>query len=141
MPQDHSKAFELWHRSAELGNADSYHNIGHAYNNGEGVERDEKKATYYYELAAMGGVADARYNLGALDFNAGNTDRALKHFVIAAGSGDTRSLETIKQMFINGYATKEDYAQVLRSYQACLVEIKSPQREEAAAFSDDYKSY
>jgi TPR repeat protein len=110
--------------------------------NGNGVERDEKKAVRYWELAAMGGDAKARHNLGVFEVRAGNTDRALKHFMIGAGSGHTDSLEKIKQMFMNGWnATKDDYAKALCVYQENLVEIKSPQRNEAAAAYDEYKYY
>ena len=42
---------------------------------------------------------------------------------------------------MNGHATKEDYAKALRVYQAYLVEIKSAQRDEAAAYSHEYKYY
>ena len=140
MPQDHANAFELWHRAAKLGNTASYYNIGMAYYLGEGVERDEKKAMHYFELAAMGGDTGARHNLGALEFNAGNMDRALKHDMIAAGSG-YNSLENIKQMYKDGDATKDDYTKALRAYQANLVEIKSPQRDEAAASIENFKYY
>ena len=44
-------------------------------------------------------------------------------------------------MFMYGHATKEDYAKVLQTYQAYLGEMKSPQRDQAAALSDDYKYY
>ena len=141
LQQDHNKAWELWHQAAELGHAISYYSIGAAYYEGNGVERDETKANHYWELAAMGGVVESRYNLGALEFNAGNIDRALKHFMIAAGCGYTRSLEDIKQMFMDGDATKDDYAKALLVYQENLIEIKSPQRDQAAAFSDNYKCY
>ena len=139
--QDHAKALELWHRAAELGCAKSYYNIGGAYHHRNGVERDEKKVVYYYELAAMGGIVTARYNLGMLEGQTGNMDRALNHFMIAVGFGHTQSLEIIKHMFMNRQATKNDYAKALRVYQANLVEIKSPQRDEAAAFHDCYKYY
>ena len=81
-PQDYSKALELWHRAGELGLAKSYNNVGYAYSNGEGVEVDVEKATHYYELAAMGGNAQARFNLGLDEARAGNFDRALKHFIL-----------------------------------------------------------
>ena len=71
-PQDYTKALELWHQSAELGNAESYYNIGIAYDNGRGVVRDEKKARHYYELAAMRGNILARYNLGCCEGCVGN---------------------------------------------------------------------
>ena len=116
LTQDHAKALELWHQAAKLGNMESYYNIGVAYYDGEGVERDEKKANHYFELAAMGGVVAARHNLGVLEWRAGNMNMALKHFMIAAGCGDNGSLEKIKLMFMNGYATEDDYAKALQVY-------------------------
>ena len=109
LSQNHVKALELWHQAAELGNASSHYSIGGAYDLGNGVERDEKKARHYWELAAMGGDLDARYNLGVCEACAGNMVRALKHFMIAVGSGCTDSLEQIKLFFMNGEATKDDY--------------------------------
>ena len=141
LPQDRAKALELWHRAAELGNAISYYNIAYAYSRGNGVERDEKKAKYYFELAAMGGHVTARHVLGCVEEDAGNMDRALNHYMIAAGFGYTVSLEKIKQLFMNGEVMKDDYAKALQAYQANLVEIKSPQRDEAAAFHERYGYY
>ena len=75
LPQDHAKALELFHRSAELGHTGAYRSIGCIYD----VKVDEKKANHYYELAAIGGNVNARYNLGQVEWRAGNFDRALKH--------------------------------------------------------------
>ena len=123
LPQDSAKAVELWHHAGELGCAAAYNNIGHAYYyNGWGVERDEKKAKHYWELAAMGGDILARQSLGILEKRSGNTDRSLKHFMLAVEFGSKDSLEQIKQFFMNGYAsTEDDYEKALRVYQ----EIKS----------------
>ena len=74
LPRNHVKALELWHQAAELGSTKSYSNIGGVYHVGNGVERDEKKALHYMELAAMGGVVEARYNLGMYEACAGNMD-------------------------------------------------------------------
>ena len=141
LPQDRSKALELWHQAAKLGNAKSYYSIGNSYLQGNGVGRDEKKSMHYYELAAMEGHAMARHNLGCFEARTHNWDRALKHFMIAVGFGYTRSLENIKLVFMDGGATKDNYAKALQAYQAYLVEIKSPQRDEAAAAHEDYTYY
>ena len=82
LPQDYTKALELWHRAGELGDADAYNNIGSAYYKGQGVEVDEKKVIYYYELAAMGGHVYARHNFGVTEEIKGNWDRALKHYMM-----------------------------------------------------------
>jgi len=141
LPQDISKALELWHRAGELGSTMAYNNIGNAYYNGNDVERDVKKARYYFEIAAMAGDVDARFNLGLSEKDVGNVGRALKHFMISARSGDDDSLKQIKQLFTAGHATKEDYTNALLAYQSYLDEIRSEQRNQAAEYSDRYKYY
>ena len=141
LPQNFDKALELWHRAAKLGFKKAYFNIAHAYRNGRGVERDEKQALQYTELSAMGGHVTARYNLGAKEANSGNMDRALRHFLIAVKDGDSDSLKNIKRMYMDGHAKKDDYMKALSSYQIYLEEIKSDQRDEAAAFDNMYRYY
>ena len=141
LPQDYTKALELWHQAGELGYTEAITNVGYFYDIGIGVERDEEKAMYHYELAAMKGDMLARHNLGLEEEKAGNMDRALRHFMIAAGSGSSISLKVLKVLYSNGRVTKEDYTTVLRSYQAYLSEIKSPQRDKAAAADDQYRYY
>ena len=137
VPQDNTKALELWHRAGELGSAESYYNIGCAYeDSGEGVEKDMKKAMYYWELAAMGGDVGGRYNLGLLEKKTGNMVRALKHYIIAVECGDNESLMEIREFYMNGHATKDEYTKALRAYQKYLDGIKSDQRDEAAAFNE-----
>ena len=139
MPQNHTKALELWRRAGELGHADSYCKVGCAYDHGRGVEMDKKKALHYYELAAVGGSDDARLNLGANEGNAGNHYRALKHYMIAVRGGVKNSLDNIQNLFKIGDATKDDYTRALESYQEYLDEIRSDQRDKAAAAKDSYK--
>ena len=142
LQRDYTKALELYHRAGELGNAGAYHNIGTAYNNSRGVERDKKKAVHYYELAAMRGNESAtRFNLGNSEFRAGNWDRAVKHYMVAAGNGHNDSVKNIRELYTNGHATKKDYSKALRAYQMYLDEIRSEQRDKAAASSDEYKYY
>jgi len=141
LPQNYAKALELWHRAGELGSASAYHGVGVAYRNGHGVEKDEKKAVYYWELAAMGGGVEARGLLGVRDLEAGNWNRALRHFKVAVKDGSSMSLTGIRAMYEDGHATKDDYAIALRSYQVYLDEIKSDQRDKAAACNDEYKYY
>jgi len=140
-PQDHDKALELFHRAGDLGYAGAYLGIGNAYDVGQGVEVDKKKATHYYELAAMKGNALARQNLGREEGMAGNMDRALKHHLIAVRSGCAESLNRIKIYYSAGLATKSHYTKALQSYQTYLGEIKSDQRDKAAASSEMYRYY
>ena len=139
LSRDYTKALELWKRAAELGCGEAYYNTGAAYYHGEGVERDMNKARHYYELAAMRGCVLPRHILGIFEDNAGNIERALKHYVIAVEGGCSQSLKEIQDLYSRGLATKDVYIESLRSYQKYLVEVKSSQRDEAAAFDVRYK--
>ena len=141
LPQDYAKAFELWHQAAELGFARAYFNIGASYDSGRGVEVNKKKADHYYELAAIKGNHTARFNLGNFEARAGNLRRAIKHYMIAVRAGEKDTLNAIQKLHSNGLATKEEYLKALRSYQEYLGEIKSDQRDKAAAYDEGYKYY
>ena len=133
LPQDWNKATELYFKGGKLGCAEAYYNLGCSYDNGHGVEVDKKKAQYYYELAAMKGDVHARYNLGIIVEDAGNEDRAYKHFAIAARAGSERSLDAVKDGFMDGFITKDEYTNTLRAYQESQDEMKSEERDKAAA--------
>ena len=142
LPQDHANSLRLWHRAGELGCADAFHNIGNAYLLGRDGERDTEKAMRYWELAAMGGGALARHNLGLFEQKSkGNFKKALKHFMISAMGGQFDSLDAIKQLYMDGHATKDDYLNALKARQAYLDEIRSDQRDKAAAVDEQYKYY
>ena len=59
--------------------------------------------------------------------------------MIGAGSGCKDSLKEIQDLYSKGLATKDEYAQALLVYQEYLDEIRSPQRDEAAAAREDYQ--
>ena len=139
--QDYNKALEHWHRAGELGHAAAYCSIGSAYYQGRGVEVDKKKTEHYWELSAMGGCVNARYNLGNEEVRADNVNRALKHHLIAVGGGYADSLEAIKELYSGGFVTKDNYMKALRSYQTYLGEIKSVKRDNAAAAHEEYRHY
>jgi len=138
LPRDYAKALKLYHKAAELCDADAYNNIASCYMLGRGVEVDEKKAIHYWELAAMGGSVDSRHNFGVTEENKGNWDRAVKHYMIAVKDGGSNSLKNIKIMYEEGHATKDVYDEALKCYQAYVDEIKSDQRDEAAALYGKY---
>ena len=133
LQQDSKKAVGLWLRAGNLGCAAAYHNLAVAYDNGRGVERDMKKAKYYYELAAMGGHVSARYNLGHLEQDAGNTNRAMKHWMMAAAAGHDDSLKCIQVFFMDGEVTKDDFEKALRAHKEAADEMNSDQRKAAVA--------
>ena len=139
--QNYTKALELWEQAVELGDAKAYHDAGVAYYKGQGVEKDEMKGEYYMELSAIRGNTEARHNLGSIEHNVGDMKRAIKHLLIAVGHGQNKALKNIQMFYSQGKVTKDEYAKALRAYQEYLNEVKSPQRDEAAAYGELYKYY
>ena len=81
----------------------------------------------------MGGDVTSRYNLGGLEEEASVMDRAMKHWMISAAAGHDKSLKNIRDCFMNGHATKDDFEKALRAHKDVTDEMKSDQREAAAA--------
>ena len=98
------------------------------------MKKDKEKAVYHYEKAAMGGHPTARYNLGCHEGNIGNIERAVKHFTIASNLGHDKSMKALWKQYSAGNITKEDLEATLRSHQAAIDEMKSPEREASYPF-------
>lgn len=64
--RDYEKAFRLWKKSADEGEAEAQGFIGSMYHNGLGVQKDFKKAMEWYVKAALKGVAQAQFGIGNL---------------------------------------------------------------------------
>ncbi len=131
MEGDYDKAFEYLSKAAALGNIDAHHYLSILYRDGKGVEKDEKKAVYHEEIAAIGGHPLARWNLGSRESRNERFDIAAKHFIIAANLGYDKALEALKMCFQLDFASEEDYTAALRGHQAAVDATKSKQREEA----------
>ena len=48
--------------------------------------------------------------------NFGNISTGKKHFMIAAAQGNDLALENVKQGYMKGHVTKDDFAKALRAH-------------------------
>ena len=131
---DVDTAVEYWTKAAELGDMDAHYQLGHSYGEGDVVEKDAEKEVYHYEKAAMGGHPYARHNLGCIEHENGNMERAVKHFIIAANLGDDESMKMLWAQYSDGNITKEDLEATLRTHHVAIDAMKSPEREAAEAW-------
>ena len=125
---------EFFRNATKHGCPEAYGNMGNLYKDGNGVEKDIKKAIHCYQLGAIGGCLPARHNLACFEGQAGNNERAFKHYLIGAKAGYEPSLKSLQVGFQYGYITKDEYEGALRAYQKRHDETKSAMREEAVAF-------
>ena len=57
----------------------------------------------------------------------------MKHFILSARAGDKQSLDYVKDGFMDGIVTKDEYANTLRAHQERHDEMKSDGRDRAQA--------
>jgi len=82
----------------------------------------------------MAGNVDARYNLGCAEYDAGNMDRAYKHYMISANGRCDLSMKLFQEGYRKGFVTKHDYAKTIRAYGNSIDEMKSDDRDRSVAF-------
>jgi tetratricopeptide (TPR) repeat protein len=143
---DYDKALKYLNKAAELGDAEAHFKLGYMYMEGEGVEKDEGKAIYHYEKAAIDGHPGARHNLACCEEYSHNIERAVKHYIIAAKLGYEASMKILWRHYSLGNIAKEVLDTTLRTHQAAIDATKSPQREKAEEFyrkleNGDYQRY
>jgi tetratricopeptide (TPR) repeat protein len=134
---DYISAFEYLTKAAELGDMHARAELAYMYCKGKGVDKDERKALYHWEEAAIGGHPVARHNLAAIEMKNGRPERAVKHFIIAANLGDDHSMKELWECYEKGYVSKDDLSVTLRAHHTAVNATKSPQRkaaEEAKCF-------
>jgi tetratricopeptide (TPR) repeat protein len=123
--QDHAKAMELYARSAELGCDEAHCQRGKLFY----YEGDLKKAKFHYEAAAMAGHELARSDLGILESNSGNTERAIKHWIIAASAGEYQAMHILIKEFEGGFVGRDVIDAILIAYNNACAEMRSEARD------------
>ncbi len=118
---DYDSAFEYCKKAADVGDLDVHYTLGNMYMNGVGVEEDEEKMVYHWEIAAIGGDPTARHFLAQIEeWDNGNMERAMTHYIIAAKLGYELSMKALWKHYSRGNITKEKLDATLRSHQALL---------------------
>jgi len=131
LKNEYVDAFRYWRQGVEVGDAESYFNIGVRYRNGDGIEKDEEKGIRYLEKAAIAGHTHARLLLGCYEDDNHRYERASKHFFISASFGCCLSVSMLMYYYRDGHISEDDYADSLCAYQAAVDAQTSKDRREA----------
>ena len=79
----------------------------------------------------MAGHEVARYNLGCIEHNSGNMERAVKHWTIAASAGDFGAMHQLIIEFKKGHVKRESIYSTLAAYNISCAEMRSKARDAA----------
>ncbi len=123
--QDRTKAIDLYARAGQLGHGMAHNQLGGIYDD----RGDMKKVRFHYEAAAMAGNELARWNLGCLEYNSGNSERAIKHLTIAASAGEYNVMHELRKRFEKGLVSRESIDSTLTAYNNSCAEMRSEARD------------
>ncbi len=112
------EVFDLYARSAELGNAIAQYNLAMMYSNGESVYVDYQQAVYWFKKSAQQEFAPAQYRLGEMYyFEKGGLPRdlgkAVELFKKAAEQHDPDALMNLAMLFGTGEGVPHDTEKAL----------------------------
>jgi len=79
----------------------------------------------------MAGNEDARCNLGAMEAQSGNMERAVKHWMIAASAGDYKAMHNLLIAFNHGSISRSAIDSTLTAYNDSCAEMRSDARDTA----------
>ena len=104
-----------WYRfAADHGNKDAQCNLGRAYSNGDGVEKDYTKAFEWFSKAAVQGDVYSQWKLGylySMGIGVASSDsKAFEWYSKAAGQGDAVSQRCLGIMYLRGRGVEKDAA-------------------------------
>lgn len=101
LPADWYAGFKIWLQAAEAGDAKAQYNVGRCYGRGDGVDKDEDQAKYWYIKATEQNEPRAFFNLHLLHKDAASKYRdatlAEKFLNEAARRGEDRAIAELKQ--------------------------------------------
>ncbi|MCQ2207068.1 MAG: sel1 repeat family protein [Paludibacteraceae bacterium] len=117
---DLNKAFLLWEKSADLGNAAAHRNLGNCYYNGYGVPQNYVIAIEHYTQAAEQGDPIAQYNL-AESYSNGlgvtqNFEKAIEWYEKAAQLGLLEAQFNLGVMYMKGEGVIQNYKKAAEWY-------------------------
>jgi TPR repeat protein len=132
--QDQERAIALWKQASELGSSQAHFQLGTQYD----AEGNSKKVKFHYESAAMAGHEGARCNLGYMEYNLGNMEQAVKHWIMSASAGDFLAMNDLLVLHKKGFASRTTMDSTLAAYNTSCAEMRSSTRDAyICAYLDD----
>jgi hypothetical protein len=113
--QDYANALASWRRAAEAGDTEAQFILGTAYEEGDGVPKNEAEAVRWFRVAAAKGCHYSECHLGVAYAEGDGVPQdyreAVKWFTLAAAAGDDRAQFHPATAYADGRGVTQDYIQ------------------------------
>jgi len=112
--------FIIYEVTCSSDNASSCTATGYLYENGQGVQKDRRKAIKFYMMGCNGGDSDGCTKLGYIYRTGEETKedkkQAMKFFKKGCDSGNADGCTNVGMIYYSGYGLKEDKKQAMKFY-------------------------
>lgn len=123
LKKDYYQAFKLFDYLAENGYPLAYSMLGMAYENGEGVSKDEGLMVKNYEKAIENGESWCAYNLGLYYYDKKDYAKAMNYFLQSSSSENllrSDSYYMVGQMNENGSGVTKNISVAIQNYRKAV---------------------
>ena len=129
--QDKAEGLRWCHRAVEAGSGRAAMYIGRCYLIGDGVDQDIDKALEYFQKSAELGYIPAFCSIAIMLMANGEIEEGMLNYrkAVMCGYCCDDLFRALRDVFKDGYITKEEYAHTLRENQKACNEMKSDARE------------
>lgn len=116
--QDFAEAARWSRRAAEQGSRVGQCNLGVAYREGKGLQKDDVEAARWFRMAAEQGAAIAQSNLALMYLRGEGVQKdsgeGMRWYQMAAQQGDAVAQRNLGVLLQGGYGVDADFAQAVR---------------------------
>lgn len=120
---EYYKAFKIFKYLSDAGYAPAYSMLGMAYENGDGVSKNEDLMIEYYDKAIENGESWCAYPLGRYYYDKKNYSKALDYYTQSSSSENyyrPDSYYMVGQMNENGYGVVKNMAAAIKNYRKAV---------------------
>ena len=111
MSGDYKAAYKIWKSQADGGNARSAFLLARLFDMGDGIKKNQDKATEWYEKSAELGDLEAQWYLAGIYSKEGRYTLASHYYKLAANRGDELSQFSLGQLYSQGNGVIQDYVE------------------------------
>mmetsp|Transcript_38821 Transcript_38821/g.68182 ORF Transcript_38821/g.68182 Transcript_38821/m.68182 type:complete len:280 (+) Transcript_38821:81-920(+) len=143
LQKDSNEALKWYHLAMDAGNPDSAMALAVMFMIGQGVRQDYNKTVYYFQKASDLGMPEGFAYLAVHHMTEGEVEEGYMNFRRAAMCGSSEGqgsvFKALREGFMDGCITKDEYAFTLRANQAARDEMSSEWRDISNKIKDGTK--
>src|SRR5574344_1816324 len=137
-------AVECYQKASEMGNAEAEFNLGYAYYNGEGINKDYASSAMWFKRSANQNFPKAQYNLAYCYMNGRGVpcdyDKAIDYLTKSANNGYKQAQITLSDCYAHGVLVEQNDEESRKWHELSMKDEKLTEVQKRATNNQVLKS-